>query len=320
MNLEVLRIEDLRVYYDTISGVVKAVDGVSLSMRKGEILGLAGESGSGKTTMARAIMRLLPSNGRIISGRILLNGIDVVGMSEEEIREIRWKKVSMVFQGAMNALNPVLRVGDQIAEVLIEKGGYSKEEAWARVEELFRVVGIDPARARDYPHEFSGGMRQRAIIAMAIALNPDLVIADEPVTALDVVVQSKILRLLEDLRDKLGISVLLITHDLSVIAEACDRTAIMYAGKLVEYGTTEEVFEEPLHPYTKALISAFPSITGEKRSFEPIRGDPPNMLNVPPGCPFHPRCPKAFESCDKEVPELIDAGNGHLVACHLYGR
>ncbi len=313
-----LKVRDLRVYYDTVAGVVKAVDGVSLSVERGEIVGLAGESGSGKTTMARAIMRLLPSNARIVSGEIVLDGVDVLSLSESELKDFRWKKVSMVFQGAMNALNPVLRVGEQIAEVLVEKAGYDKRRAWSRVEELFKLVGIDPSRTRDYPHEFSGGMRQRAVIAMAIALNPDLVIADEPVTALDVVVQSKILDLLKRLRDELGISVLLITHDLSVIAEACDRTAIMYAGRIVEYGSTEEVFEEPLHPYTRALISAFPSITGERRSFEPIKGDPPNMLNLPPGCAFHPRCPKAFDKCSKEVPELKEV-KGRLVACHLWG-
>ncbi len=315
----VLVVENLRVYYDTQAGVIKAVDGVSFEIKRGEIVGLAGESGSGKTTTALAVMKLLPSNARIVSGRILLSRTDVVPLDEDEMRHIRWNKVSMVFQGAMNALNPVLRVGDQIAEVLIEKRGYSKEKAMERVRELFSLVGIDPSRVRDYPHEFSGGMRQRAIIAMAIALNPDLVIADEPVTALDVVVQSKVLELLKQLRDKLGISVLLITHDLSVIAETCDRTAIMYAGRIVEYGDTVELFSNSLHPYTKALISAFPSITGERRTFEPIRGDPPNMLEVPPGCPFHPRCPRRFEPCDKEEPRLIEINPGHWVACHLVG-
>ncbi len=319
MGDEVLRVEDLAVYYETMKGTVRAVDGVSFSVRRGEIVGLAGESGSGKTTTAMAIIRLLPENGRIVRGRILLGDLDVASLPEEEMRRVRWNRVSMVFQGAMNALNPVLRVGEQIGEVLVEKKGLSKREAWERVKELFRLVGIDPSRAWDYPHEFSGGMRQRAMIAMAIALNPDLVIADEPVTALDVVVQSRILDLLRDLRDKLGISVLMITHDLSVIAETCDRTAIMYAGKIVEYGDTEVVFARSLHPYTRALIAAFPSITGERRNFEPIRGDPPNMLEVPPGCPFHPRCPSRFEPCDRREPELVEAEPGHWVACHLTG-
>jgi len=318
--LEVLRVEDLSVHYITRAGVVRAVDGVSFSVGEGEIVGLAGESGSGKTTTAMAIMRLLPENGRIVGGRILLDGVDVVPLSEDEMKRIRWAKVSMIFQGAMNALNPVLRVGDQIAEVLMEKAGYGKEEAMERVRELFRAVGIDPSRARDYPHEFSGGMRQRVIIAMAVALNPRLVIADEPVTALDVVVQSKILDLLRRLRDEMGISVLLITHDLSVIAEVADSMAIMYAGRIVEYGDVYEVFGDPLHPYTRALIEAFPSVTGERRRLEPIRGDPPNMLRLPPGCPFHPRCPLAVERCSRERPELVEARPGRLVACWLVGR
>ncbi|RLG47947.1 MAG: ABC transporter ATP-binding protein [Thermoproteota archaeon] len=318
--MEVLRVEDLSVHYITRAGVVRAVDGVSFSVGEGEIVGLAGESGSGKTTTAMAIMRLLPENGRIVGGRILLDGVDVVPLSEDEMKRIRWAKVSMIFQGAMNALNPVLRVGDQIAEVLMEKAGYGKEEAMERVRELFRAVGIDPSRARDYPHEFSGGMRQRVIIAMAVALNPRLVIADEPVTALDVVVQSKILDLLRRLRDEMGISVLLITHDLSVIAEVADSMAIMYAGRIVEYGDVYEVFGDPLHPYTRALIEAFPSVTGERRRLEPIRGDPPNMLRLPPGCPFHPRCPLAVERCSRERPELVEARPGRLVACWLVGR
>lgn len=262
-------------------------------------------------------MKLLPPNGKIVSGHIFLGEEDLVPKNENEMREIRWKRISMVFQGAMNALNPVLRVGDQIAEVLVEKEGWTKEKAFERAKELFRLVGIDPNRIRDYPHEFSGGMRQRALIAMALALNPELVIADEPVTALDVVVQSKILDLLKQLRDELGISILLITHDLSVIAETCDTTGIMYAGKLVEHSRTEDLFEKPFHPYTTALINAFPSITGTKKKFEVIRGDPPDMLNLPPGCSFHPRCPYAMEVCRKKEPNFVEVEKGHSVACFL---
>ncbi|RLG40553.1 MAG: ABC transporter ATP-binding protein [Thermoproteota archaeon] len=319
MGRDVLRIEDLVVHYETMAGPVKAVNHVSFSIGEGEIFGLAGESGCGKTTIALSIMKLLPYNGKILSGRILLGDVDVVLLTEEEMMEVRWKKVSMVFQGAMNALNPVLRVGDQIAEVLVEKEGWSKERALERAKELFSLVGIDPSRVYDYPHEFSGGMRQRAIIAMALVLNPQLVIADEPVTALDVVVQSKILDLLKRLRDELGISVMMITHDLSVIAETSDRVGIMYAGRLVEHARAEDLFGEPAHPYTKALINAFPSIVGERKRFEAIRGDPPNLLNPPPGCPFHPRCPYAMDVCREKVPKLVKVGEEHEAACFLIG-
>jgi len=233
---------------------------------------------------------------------------------------VRWKKVSMIFQFAMNAFNPVLRVGDQIAEILIEKEGYSKEDAYRRVKELFAMVELEPSRIRDYPHEFSGGMRQRAIIAQALACNPKLLIADEPVTALDVVTQGKIIELLKRLQKELNLSVLFITHDLSVIAEVSNRIGIMYAGNIVEIGDVVSVFKEPLHPYTAKLIGAFPSIIGEKKKLEFIPGAPPDLAFPPPGCRFNPRCPYAKEICRREIPKLRELEKGHLAACHFSGE
>ncbi len=316
----VLDIQDLKTYYSLVNATVYAVDGVSFKINEGEVFGLAGESGCGKTTIAKSIMRILPDNGYIAGGRILLDGEDITSLSEEEARKFRWKKVSVIFQYAMNAFNPVLRVGDQIAEILMEKEGYSKEQAYERVKELFAMVELEPSRMRDYPHEFSGGMRQRAIIAQALACNPKLLIADEPVTALDVVTQGKIIELLKRLQKELNLSVLFITHDLSVIAEVSDRIGIMYAGNIVEIGDVVSVFKNSLHPYTAKLIGAFPSIIGEKKPLEFIPGVPPDLASPPPGCKFHPRCPYAKEICRKEIPELREERNGHFVACHFSGE
>jgi len=312
-----LKIENLRVYYEISEGSVKAVDNVSLEIERGEALGLAGESGCGKSTLALAIMRLLPPEGRIVSGKILFDGIDLLKLPDDRFRkEIRWKRISMVFQGAMNALNPVFRVGDQIVEAILTHEDVSEEEAWERVYELFRMVGLDPSRAKHYPHEFSGGMRQRAMIAMALACNPDLVIADEPTTALDVTIQAQILDLLKELRKKINMAVLLITHDLSVIAETCDKVAIMYAGKIVEWADVKSIFKNPIHPYTRGLIAAIPSIK-EKKKLISIPGFPPNLLNPPTGCRFHPRCSYAKDICSKEEPEMQEIEKGRFVACHF---
>ncbi|RLG46072.1 MAG: ABC transporter ATP-binding protein [Thermoproteota archaeon] len=318
--MSVLETRDLRTYYSLVNSVVYAVDGVSFNIEAGETFGLAGESGCGKTTVAKSIMKILPDNGYIAGGKILLDGEDIVPLSEEEIKKVRWKKVSMIFQYAMNAFNPVLKVGDQIAEILIEKEGYSKDEAYDRVRELFSMVELEPSRIYDYPHEFSGGMRQRAIIAQALALNPRLLIADEPVTALDVVTQGKIIKLLKKLQKELNLAILFITHDLSVIAEVSDRVGIMYAGNLVEVGDVVKVFKEPLHPYTAKLIGAFPSIIGEKKRLEFIPGAPPDLSSPPPGCKFHPRCPYAKDICRKEKPALREVKKNHLSACHFSGE
>jgi len=315
--MTLLNVENLKTYFETRGGFVKAVDGVSLHIEKGDAFGLVGESGCGKTTTVLSIMRLLPSNGRVISGKILFDGVDIIAIDEEKMRkDILWKKMSMVFQGAMNALNPVFRVGDQIVQAIRLHEDIRKESSWKRVEELFSLVGIDPKRARDYPHEFSGGMKQRVIIAMALACNPDLVIADEPVTALDVVVQAQILELIRNLREKLGLSMIMITHDLSVVADTCNKVAVMYAGKIVEQGDIVTVFKNPMHPYPQGLLTNYPSIKAEKKKFAPIRGSPPNLISPPLGCRFHPRCSYAMEICRMEEPETVEITRGHYISCH----
>jgi peptide/nickel transport system ATP-binding protein len=315
--MPLLQVRNLKTYYQTARGYVKAVDGVNFQIGEGEVFGLAGESGCGKTTVALSIIRLLPPGGRIIDGEIMFNDKNILAMSEEDIRKIRWKKIAIVFQGAMNALNPVMKVGDQIVEAITTHEDVSKEEAWKRAEKLLEMVGIEPSRAKDYPHEFSGGMKQRVMIAMALACNPQLLIADEPATALDVIVQAQILKLMRDLQRKMNLSMMLITHDLSIIAETCNKVAIMYAGKIVEYADTKRIFREPQHPYTRGLIGAFPSIKGPRRKLISIPGTPPDLLNPPSGCRFHPRCPYTNNKCKSIEPEIKDLGGGHYVACHM---
>lgn len=315
-----LEIQNLKTYYYMESGVVKAVDDVSFKIPTGKVVGLAGESGSGKTTIAMSIMRLLPSNGKIVDGEIILDDeIDLTKVDERYMREkIRWKKVAIIFQGAMNALNPVLNVGDQIVEAILAHENVSREEAWQRTKQLFEEVGLDPDRIRHYPHEFSGGMRQRVMIAMALACNPSLVIADEPTTALDVTIQAEIIDLLLDLQKAYNLSVLLISHDLSVMAQMSHHIAILYGGKLMEYGDAVSIFKEPKHPYTQGLISSLPSVsrTKKERKLVAIPGSPPDLLNPPAGCPFNPRCPIAKGICYKEMPTL-EKVDGSYVACHF---
>ncbi len=317
--MALLEVRNLKAYFATMSGDVKAVDDVSFDVEKGEATGLAGESGCGKTTTALSILRILPSNGRIIGGNVFFKGVDIVGLDEDAVREdIRWKEISIVFQGAMNAMNPVYKVGDQIVEgIKLHEPDVVDEDAWDRAGKLMELVGIEAARLDNYPHEFSGGMRQRAMIAMALACNPSLVIADEPSTALDVIVAAQVLRLIRELKDKLNLGMMLITHDLSIIAELCDRAAIMYAGKIAEYGDVVTIFKDALHPYTKGLISAFPDVTSEHHEMVSIPGLPPDLLNPPEGCRFHPRCQYAMDICKKEIPEYLEVKKGHFVACHL---
>jgi len=302
-------------------GIVKAVDNVSFSLEKETVLGIAGESGSGKSTLAWSIMGLPPPPGRIIGGRIFIDGIDVLSLKEEERRrKILWQKVSMVFQGAINAFNPVYTIGYQIAEPLMLHRGYSKKEALQKVAELVKSVGLNPDVIHRYPHELSGGMKQRAVIAMALALDPPLLIADEPTTALDVVVQAQILNLLKKLKFERKLSVILITHDLSVIAELADYVAVMYAGRIVEYGPIEEVYNNPRHPYTQLLLSSIPRLRGTIDKLRFIPGEPPDLINPPKGCKFHPRCPFVFDECRVSEPDLITVGENHLARCWLVSK
>ena len=318
--MPVLEVEHLTTNYKTMRGWVKACEDVNFQVEKGEAMGLVGESGCGKTTVALSLLKLLPAAGRIRKGRILFNGNDLVKMNDNQIRKIRWKGIAIVFQGAMNALNPVFKISDQITEAIkIHEPGVSRSGATERVEALLEMVGIDKSRANNYPHEFSGGMRQRALIAMALAANPEVLVADEPGTALDVVVQAQILKLLRELKDKLNLSMVFISHDLSIVAETCEKLAIMYAGQIVEYGDTKSVFAKPLHPYTQGLLGAFPSIKGPRKKLVSIPGQPPDLLDPPTGCRFNPRCPYVMDICKKVEPMLlpVDQSN-HLAHCHLY--
>jgi len=316
--MALLEVRDLKMYYRTLRGHVRAVDSVSFDIERGKALGIAGESGCGKSSMATAVLRLLPTNGEYHGGTIVMDGEDVLHMPEEKFRQnVRWSKMSMVFQGAMNALNPVHRVGEQIVEAILQHEEIPREKAVERAEGLLDLVGINPKRFGEYPHEFSGGMKQRAVIAMSLACHPSLIIADEPTTALDVMVQAQILKAMAELRAELALSMMLITHDLSVIAQTCDSIAVMYAGKIVEYGSVYDVYGSPVHPYAMGLVESFPNIHAERSSVRSLPGFPPNLLAPPPGCRFHPRCPLADEECMKEEPVLREvAKTGHMAACH----
>jgi len=316
----ILEAQNLTTNYRTMRGWVRAAEGVNFHVEKGEALGLAGESGCGKTTVAMSILKILPQGGTIRGGKIIFDGTDLVPLPENAMRKIRWKGIAIVFQGAMNAMNPVIKVGEQIVEAIrTHEPEVGNKEAWERSRKLFELVGIDAERVDNYPHEFSGGMRQRALIAMALAANPKFLIGDEPGTALDVIVQAQTLKLMRDLRERLGLSMLVISHDLSILAETCEKIAIMYAGRIVEYGDAESVFKEPLHPDTQGLLKAFPSIKGERTRLTSIPGQPPDLLRPPPACRFNPRCPYVMDVCKKIDPPLEESGRGdHLVACHLY--
>jgi oligopeptide/dipeptide ABC transporter ATP-binding protein len=314
-----LEVEHLSVRFRMASGPsVKPVDDVSFRLDDGEALGIAGESGCGKTTTALSLMGLLPANGRISGGSVRLYGIDLVPKTERQLARYRWREISMVFQGAMNALNPVKRIGDQISEPLEVRLGQPREASQKRAGDLLELVGIPRQRASAYPHELSGGMRQRAMIAMALACDPALVIGDEPTTALDVMVQAQILALLEQLRMDLGLSLVLITHDLSVIAETCDRVMVMYAGKVAEEGPVRRVFADPRHPYTAKLLSSVPNIHADRRTLATIPGSPPDLRIPPPGCRFAARCERALPHCTTEVPPEVRFADGVRVACHLF--
>jgi peptide/nickel transport system ATP-binding protein len=313
-----LEVKSLTIAYGTRTGELRAVEEVDLSVRKGEILGIVGESGCGKSTLAFSLIRMLPKNARLISGEITLDSVNVVSLRKEALRRYRWEKVAMVFQSAMNALDPVKTVESQLEETIRQHQKVSKQEARDRSLALLKMVDIDPSRAKSYPHQLSGGMRQRVVIALALCLDPEILIADEPTTALDVVVQAGILRTLKDLQQRLGLTVLLISHDISIMSGMTDRMAVMYAGKIVEIGPTQSVIDKPLHPYTEALLNAVPTVGAVGQKIRGIPGYPPNLSLKTTGCRFSPRCPYAFEKCQKLEPPLISLGET-AASCWLRG-
>lgn len=323
MSEELLSVTDLKMYFHTRDGVVKAVDGVSYTLNRGETLGVVGESGSGKSVHALTMMKLIPMPpGKIEGGDVVFKGRSLLDMAEDEIRKIRGNEIAMIFQDPMTSLNPVFRIGRQLAEPLQVHKGMSRSEANARAVELLRLVGIPhpESRVRDYPHQFSGGMRQRAMIAMALACDPDILIADEPTTALDVTIQAQILELMQEIQKRTGSAIIMITHDLGVVADMADRILVMYAGRPVEYGTTDEVFYKPMHPYTWGLMDSIPRHDiSTKSELCPIKGQPPSLVDVPAGCAFHPRCPYVQDRCRTESPVLREVEAGHMAACHFAG-
>lgn len=320
MKDRLLEIRDLYVEYVTDDARVFAVNGLNLTVNKGETIGLVGETGAGKTTTALSIMRLLPERvGRIVKGSILLDDSDIIRASEADMRHLRGAIVSMIFQDPMTSLNPVLSVGDQIGEVLeLHEGHDTKAEIEQRVDEILRLVGLPPERKNEYPHQFSGGMKQRIVIAIALACEPKLLLADEPTTALDVTIQAQVLEMMKELKEKLNTAMLLITHDLGVVAQTCDRVAIMYAGEIIELGTAQQIFEgDKHHPYTVGLFESIPDLTRKTRRLNPIDGLMPDPTDLPSGCRFHTRCPKCMPVCSVENPAPVQDGE-HLVRCHLF--
>ncbi len=316
-----LEIKNLEVIYTQAKKVVHAVNDVSLSIKKGETLGLVGETGAGKTTIAKAIMRILPDPpAKVPGGEIWLEGEDVLKLEEENMLNIRGEKVAMIFQDPMTALNPLLTVGDQILEVVMLHNDISKKEGMKKAGDMLEVVGIPRERYNEYPHQFSGGMKQRVVIAMALACNPELLLADEPTTALDVTIQAQVLELIRDLKEKFQTAMLLITHDLGVIAQTCDNVAVIYAGEIVEYAEKTELFDHPRHPYTKGLFASLPSMNKEEKRLKPIPGMPPDPTNLPEGCAFHPRCPYAEKRCKTEKIPMAEAKEGHYCRCIRYEK
>ena len=316
-----LEIRDLTVEYHTNGGVVHAVNGLNLEVAQGETLGFVGETGAGKTTTALSILNLLPRpQGKVLSGSVKYNGEEILNKSNKEMTRIRGEKISMIFQDPMTSLNPVMTVGDQIAEGIRLHEHLNKADAHKKALEMLETVGIRPERASDYPHQFSGGMKQRVVIAIALACNPELLIADEPTTALDVTIQAQMLELMKGLKDQYDTSIIMITHDLGIVAEICDKVAIMYAGNVVEYGDKVDIFtpEKPHHPYTVGLFDSIPDIYHEQEELKIIKGLTPDPTNLPSGCTFHPRCPYACEECSKQVPKHLEVEPGHTISCHRF--
>ena len=313
--MSLLEVKDLTIRYLTEDGDVKAVNGISFAVEQGKTLGLVGETGAGKTTTALGILRLVPEPGKILSGSITYKDKNILEMTDAEVRDLRGNEISMIFQDPMTALNPVMTVGDQIAEVILRHQDCTKAEAQVRMMEMLDKVGISGDRAGDYPHQFSGGMKQRIIIAIALACNPKLLLADEPTTALDVTIQAQVMRMVNELKKEFGTSMVLITHDLGIVAESCDEVAIMYAGEIVEHGSLEDVFDHTAHPYTIGLFGSIPRLDLDTERLKPIQGLMPDPINLPSGCPFHPRCPYAQEACRHENPAHAEITPGHFVKC-----
>ncbi|WP_053956421.1 ABC transporter ATP-binding protein [Inediibacterium massiliense] len=318
---KLLQIKHLNIHYITHEGTVKAVNEMSLEVKKGETLGLVGETGAGKTTTALGIMQLIPTPpGKIISGEIIYNDENLLKKSPSELRKIRGNKISMIFQDPMTSLNPVLTVGEQIAEVIKLHQNIESTQARIKAEKMLETVGIPKTRSKDYPHQFSGGMKQRVVIAIALACNPELLIADEPTTALDVTIQAQVINLMNKLKKELNTSMIMITHDLGIVAEVCDKVAIMYAGHVVEYTNTKNLFTTPKHPYTIGLFYSIPNIEADEDRLQPIKGLMPDPTNLPLGCPFYPRCPKAMSICSQKKPKKTEISEGHFVNCFLYEK
>ena len=320
MSEKILDIKDERLSFFTPAGEVKALNGVSFTMNQGDVLGVVGESGSGKSVTAYSVMGLTAYPGKLVGGKVWFNGHEIENMKEKDFRKIRGNEVSIIFQDPMTSLNPVYTIGNQIVEVILLHTKKTKQEAWARAKELLELVGINEPdrRLKQYPHELSGGMRQRVMIAIALACEPKLLIADEPTTALDVTIQAQILELMNDLRHKLGMSIIMITHDLGVVAQMCEKIAVMYAGHIVEYGTTDEIFYNPQHEYTKGLINSIPKLNAEeKERLVPIEGQPVDLLNPPAGCPFAPRCKSCMKVCLNKMPPRTELSDTHYTYCWL---
>ena len=316
-----IEVKNLTVHYTSEEKEIHAVNDVSFSLEKGETLGLVGETGAGKTTIAKSILRILPEPpAQVDEGEILLEGKNLLPLSNDEMRKIRGKRISMIFQDPMTALNPVMRVGAQIAEGIALHEHASKKEAEEKAKRMLEMVGIPGSRFRDYPHQFSGGMKQRVVIAMALACSPDLLLADEPTTALDVTIQAQVLDIIKNLQKKLNTAMIMITHDLGIVAEICDKVAIMYAGNVVEYGDKVDIFtpEKPHHPYTVGLFDSIPDIYHEQEELKIIKGLTPDPTDLPSGCTFHPRCPYACEKCSKQMPKHLEVEPGHTISCHRF--
>ncbi|WP_179298592.1 ABC transporter ATP-binding protein [Evansella halocellulosilytica] len=316
---DILTVEDLSTHFTTDKGVAKAVEGVSFSVKQGEMLGLIGESGCGKTTVAQSILRLIEYPGKVVGGKALLDGKDLIQATDRELEKLRWKEISVIPQSAMNALNPIYTVGEQIIESILLHENVSRKEAVRRTKELLELVGIDGERWRHYPHEFSGGMKQRVAIAMALSCNPKLVISDESTTGLDVLTQAQVIALIKKLQRELNLSVILISHDLPMVTAICDRIAIMYAGKIIEWADTKDILTDARHPYAQGLLKATPDLAEPDRDVISIPGSVPNLVNPPAGCRFHPRCANAMDICKQQVPELKEVKPGHFSACFLEG-